>query len=312
MATITFDESHKTVLSVKAEKNEIVEIPKGVTTLGEFCFFDCFDISVVIPSSVTSIDDTAFGGSRFTSIVVKSGNKIYDSRNNCNALIETATNTMIKGCENTIIPESVTSLGYDCFAFSGIDSIDIPEGVTSIGFGCFDFSGITHLTIPDSVTFIGPGFAECDRLASIAVKPGNKIYDSRDKCNAIIETATNTMIRGCKNTIIPESVTSLGDHCFAYCSITNIDIPEGVTSIGTGCFRYSAITHITISESVTSLGDNCFAYCSNLTKIIIPDSVKKIASDCFVGCDSLKDLEIPKGCEYEPHVGLGELLHDNI
>lgn len=175
MATITFDESHKTVLRVKAEKNEVVEIPEGVTTLGEFCFFDCLGISVVIPSSVTSIDYSAFSNSSFTSIVVKSGNKIYDSRNNCNALIETATNKMIRGCENTIIPKGVTSLEDECFiGCKRLSSIIIPEGVTSLGNCCFaGCSNLTKIIIPDSVKKITSDcFVGCDSLKDLEIPKG--------------------------------------------------------------------------------------------------------------------------------------------
>jgi hypothetical protein len=119
---------------------------------------------------VKSIGDAVFHGcSSLTSIIVESGNQRYDSRNDCNAIIETSSNTLVAGCKNTIIPNSVTSIGnfafYDC---SSLTSITIPSNVTSIGVDAFACSGLTSVTIPNSVTSIGGrAFGNCDELTDV-------------------------------------------------------------------------------------------------------------------------------------------------
>jgi len=213
-----------------------------VTAIGQQAFARCSALtSVEIPNSVTSIGRWALTEcTGLTGIVVESGNATFDSRDNSNAIIETASNTLIVGCKNTTIPNSVTAIGDEAFANnSGLTSIDIPNSVTSIGHQAFVYcSGLTRIDIPNSVIEIGMyAFSDCSGLTSIVVESGNPRYDLRNNCNAIIETASNTLIAGCKNTMIPNSVTAIGPAAFYGCTgLPSIDIPSSVTEIDDEAF----------------------------------------------------------------------------
>lgn len=153
------------------------------------------------------------------------------------------------------------------------DVVDVKIGneLTTIGNNAFDgCTSLTSVMISNSVTSIGRYvFADCTSLARIKVDDGNTMYDSRENCNAIIQTSKNTLITGCKNTVIPNSVTSIGDRAFYGCtSLTSITIPNSVTTIGKSAFSTcSSLTSITIPNSVTSLGYYAFYRCTSLTSI---------------------------------------------
>lgn len=281
-----------------------VYIPNSVTSIKRGAFSGCTNLtSIYIGNGVTSIEETAFTGtSTLVSIRVASSNTKYDSRDNCNAIIESETNKLILGCNTTVIPNGITNIvdfafrncsnlssinipnsvkSIGRYAFSGctnLTSIMIPNGVVTIeGYAFYGCANLTSIFIPNSVTAIGrSAFSFCPKIGTIDIEDDNPSYDSREDCNAIIETLTNKLVTGCKNTIIPNSVTSIGDNAFWGCtSLVSIVIPNSVTTIGDYAFaNCSGLTSITIGNGITSIGEYAFDACSSLTKVIVPDISK--------------------------------------
>ena len=282
-----------------------ITIPNSVTSIGSSAFRSCYGLtSVTIGNSVTSIGSYAFDNcSSLKKVIVKDiaawcGIEFYGSNSNPLFYAKHIYSDEDTEITNLIIPNSVTSIGNSAFSYcSGLTSITIPNSVTSIGNGAFSgCSGLTSITIPNSVTSIGDGaFTYCSGLTSVSVENGNTVYDSRDNCNAIIETATNTLLYGCNITIIPNNVTSIGNTAFYNCSgLTSITIPNSVTSIGYEAFyKCSGLTSITIPNSVTSIGSYAFFNCSGLTSVTIGNSVTSIGGSAFENCSGLTSVTIP-------------------
>lgn len=335
--------------------------PNTVTSVGNNAFNGCAGLNTVfIPHSVTSIGDYAFSYcSGIEQITIESNNPVYDSRNNCNAIVETSSNVLLFGCKNTIIPTNVIKIGDEAFrGCSGLMSIPIPESITEIGnyafaycselssilfpcsitrIGDFAFFGCTELTsvnIPNSVINIGEGvFSICHSLGHITVETGNSIYDSRNNCNAIIETSSNTLLQGCMNTVIPSTVIKIGNFAFLGSALTSIDLPNSVVEIGNfafeGCSNFTGSLiipnsvviigegafdqcdgftgSIIIGNSVTTIGESAFSFCIGATNLIIGSSVTTIGEWAFYECQGLTgDLIIPDSV-----ITIGEMAFEN-
>lgn len=257
------------------ESLESVTIPKGLEELGAYAFQDCKNLKeIYIPANVTEIKIGALRGcENLEKITVDPDNKVYDSRNDCNAIIQKKGNVLIAGCANTVIPEDVIGIGNQ--AFDGavhLEKLVLPEGLQYIGAedycygsysskGVFWRTGLKELVIPKTVIHIQDGaFRYCSALQKIAVEEGNLVYDSRNDCNAVIQTNENKVIVTCLKTTIPDTVTAIGNCAYseeigeAY---KYISIPSQITKIEDYAFDIWKYTTTTWQENVASSSRTC-------------------------------------------------------
>ena len=288
--------------------------PSSLTRINQRAFMNCSGLtSLTIPNSVTYIASNPFlGCSGLTNITVESGNTRYDSRNNCNAIIQTASNTLITGCKTTIIPNSVTRIGFEAFrGCSGLTSLTIPNSVTSIDalafLGC---SSLTSITIPNSVTRIAGGalsntawwnnqpdglvYAGKVAYEYKGTMPSNTRITLRDGTVSISELAFSgcTDLRGIA---IPNSVTNIGEGAFEGTTWFN-NQPNGLVYAGNVAYKYKGTmpsnTSITFREGTVGVADVAFDQCSNLTSVTIPNSVISIGEYAFQFCSGLTSVII--------------------
>ena len=355
--------AHHLYSDKNTEITELV-IPDGVTSVNSNTFKGCLGLtSVTIPKSVISIDGSAFSGcSALTNVTLNSNALVSNTYTPTNSLssifgsqvskyvigndVTSIGNNAFYGCTKLTsvnIPPSVTTIGNDAFKLcSELMKVIVPDIAKwcDVSFGN-DFSNplyyakhiysdenteVTEIAIPKSVTGISNiAFINCYGINSIIVEDGNAVYDSRDNCNAIIETSTNTLIVGCKNTIIPSSITKIGDNAFlGQSDLASITIHEGITTIGkdafAGCTSLKDVTlnsktivskdsnplrdlfglqvkKYTIGEGITSIGSGAFSGCSELASVTIPSTVTSIGDWAFDGCSSLDKIYVKKGSE---------------
>lgn len=177
-------------------------------------------------------------------ITVESGNPIYDSRENCNAIIETATNTLIIGCENSVVPNSVTSIKYSAF---------------------YSCSGLIFVKIPQSVNYVGTwAYAYCNSLDSV-------IWEAR-----------NCQDLSLSNYNVKEDIYQEGYIGIFPSSVTSFDLGNEVEYIPANlCYRLCNLSSIDIPQNVKNIGKSAFAYCSGLTSVTIPYSISSIGYEAF-------------------------------
>lgn len=276
-----------------------VTIPNSVEYIGICAFDGCAWLeSVSIPASVTSIREQAFNHCmNLQNMTVASGNTVYDSRNGCKAIVEKATNRLIAGCQKTIIPTSVTSIGAN--AFVG----DVKR---------------TYITIPNSVETIGANaFKECLLLNRVTMGSSLKVIDN-------YAFSTNIKLA---SVAIPNSVTHINDYAFSQCyNLEDVTFGNSLQEIGYSAFNgCESLTSLTIPASVNKIGGS-FAYCPSLESIkvesgnatydsrnncnaiiqkngnmllvgckntSIPGTVKAIGVNAFAGASTMTNITIP-------------------
>ncbi len=261
-------------LSINGSPVTNLIIPDGVTSIGNYAFYNCSSLtSVTIPNSVTFIGYAAFyhcSGLTSATIgngVTSIGNYAFDS---CSSMT------------SITIGSGVTSIGnYAFYHCSGLTSVTIPDSVTSIGNYAFnDCSSLTSITIPNSVTTLGSySFENCSSLTSATI--GNGV--------TFISSFAFTHCSSLTSVTFGSGVTSINFSAFSGClSLTSVTIPNSVTSISDFAFYCCrSLTSVTIPNSVTSIGDNAFSNCSGTTFVTIGSSVSSIGYDAFAECYNL-------------------------
>ena len=310
-----------------------VTVPDGLTNIDVGAFSYCTALTTVtIPATVTMIHEDAFGDCNALKTVYYGGTmaqaaKIdfqYSNTELKNAEWICSDSPVASGTCGDDLTWSLSGEGVLTISGSGamddyvvgsavdpyddhgstapwqasyrtsIKSVVIEDGVTSVGrFAFYDCSSLASIEIGNDVMSIGNyAFSNCGSLASLTVADGNAVYHSEGNC-VLKDTE---LALGCKNSVIPSNVTSIGSYAFYGCSLTSIAIPDGVTSIGDSAFCHcSSLTSIAIPDGVTSIGDYAFCDCSSLTSITIPDSVTSIGKMAFIDCSALTNATIGNG-----------------
>ncbi len=235
---------------VVRDKIEYEGIVYPVTAVGTFSFNTNAEngtTSVVLPNSIIDIRERAFFRSAIREIS---------------------------------IPSSVKKLGVRCFTESKqLSKVELNDGLEEIETCAFsDCPLLESITIPKTVKKLGVAlFSGATGMRHLSVSSDNPVYDSREGCNAIIETASNELVAACENTsFIPKTVTTIGNSAFS-----------GISSIET----------LTLPYSVTTLKDFAFVDCKNMSKVIIPNTVKEVSFSAFIDCDNLGSIVIEDGIE---------------
>ena len=241
-----------------------ISLPSTVTTIGNSVFSQCNGLTqLTLGNSLTSIGSSAFSRcTSLTDIVIPEGVTVIG-------------NSAFYGCKALVsasLPNALEAIDYSTFlGCAALSQVNWPASLTSINFDAFNgCKSLPGVTIPAALTTIAArAFDDCPSLASIQVEQGNTVFDSRESCNAIIETGSNALILGCKNTVVPSTITAIGDHAFYNCA----DLAE-----------------VTIPDGVTRIGEYAFYNCKGLTEITIPATVDTICSDAFYTCTGLKTV----------------------
>lgn len=285
-----------------------VSLPASLTQIDETAFQNCKSLTeLTIPASVTTIMAGAFLGCYgLTSVKVESGNPNYDSRQDCNALIETSTGIMLIGSSSTVIPDGVKTIASYSFFNTDITKADLPASVTDIGENAFrDCRKLTSVTIPKSVSEIRKqAFLGCSGLTRLTIEDGVAAIGEEAfmNCSSLKELKVPGSVKkigdmafkacsGLEKLKIENGVESIGYGAFSNCtSLTSADLPNSVTNADSPFMGCSGLTEVRLSEGLTMLVSSFFADCSSLPTVTIPESVTKLNGSLFKGCTSLASI----------------------
>ena len=257
-------------------------------------------VSITLPKSLSDVSENSlYDCSGLKTIIVADGNETYDSRNNCNAIIETSSNTLVTGCKGTVIPDGVRSIGKQAFYSRSPENILIPNSVERIEDEAF--SSCSSIIIGSGLKKIGKDiFTKVDRINISADNPN---FDSREDCNAIIETNTNKLIFASNSATIPNTVKAIGRRAFGSApDIEDIKIHDYLEIIEDSAFINNwHLKRITIGRSVKKIGRHAFVYCGNLKTVhsllINPPAVDEETFEIsyYNIYDCKANLYVPKG-----------------
>ena len=237
-------------------------IPDGVTVIGSNAFNGCrFPHPISIPDSVRIVEDYAFS--------------------NCT------------GMPSVNLPGKLTKIGDYAFHNTDLETVSMPKMLTEIGENAFeDCTLLKSIDIPANVSVVGDyAFKGCSGLCTITVDEENAFYDSRMKCNAIIEKRRGMLVAGCRNTVIPDGVEEIGIWAFHKCrDLTEISIPVGVIVINAGAFSDSGLRSVTVPVSVVHIHDFAFSDCESLSMVTIEGKPVIIEEEMFDNCPALRTI----------------------
>ena len=274
-----------------------IVIPNSVTIIGELAFHGCKGAeSITLGNSVKSIGDMAFSGcSKVTSLTIPQSVTYigYSAFSTCYALDAIYITDLAKWCQIDFFDSNPLVYAKHLY-LNGEEITDlvIPENIRTIKPYAFNgYKGLKSVTIPASTTSIGwHAFSMCRNLESSIIDEKNPKYDSRENCNAIIDKETNSLFMGCKNSIVPNSVTSIGAGAFSNCY---------------------GLTEISLPNSVSRIEESAFYDCLNLKDVTIPKTMSYIGTWAFTSCTSLDNIYCyafnPPNGEFESFMGVNEV-----
>ena len=256
-----------------------INLPR-VTKISTSAFYNCSSLtSLHIPQSVRVIGNciTAYC-KNLTSLTVDENNLFYKSEGNC--IIKKSTHTIIAGCIASVIPQSAKTIGPLAFCGSMPEPFVIPSNIEKLELCALStYSGKT-LVIPASVTYIDYEFiGYCPNLTQITVAENNPVYRSEGNC--IIEKATNTVVKGCNTSVIPQGIKAIGPCAFKWFQAEEIVIPHGVEIIDEEAFLESTVKKVVLPDTLTEIRGSAFKECHSLAEAALPYGLTKIGSEAF-------------------------------